>query len=47
MITADCPWCDGSAMVEMMADEAELRCDECEVAIVIGDLELGVAARAA
>jgi hypothetical protein len=33
MITVDCPWCDGPALVEMMADDAELRCDECCLAV--------------
>lgn len=47
MITVDCPWCDAPAMVEMMADEAELRCDECRVAVAIGDDEPILVAKAA
>lgn len=37
MITVDCPWCDAPAMVEMMADDAQLRCDECGIAVAIED----------
>ncbi len=44
MVTVDCPWCDRPAMVEMMADGAEFRCDECELAEPLAvDIEVPVA----
>jgi hypothetical protein len=35
MVTVDCPWCEGPAVVEMMAETTELRCDDCSVAVEV------------
>jgi hypothetical protein len=31
MVTVECPWCDKPAVVEMMADDERLRCDDCAI----------------
>jgi predicted nucleic acid-binding Zn ribbon protein len=47
MVTVGCPWCDAPAVVEMMADEARFRCDDCDVvAEVVPDVRVEVAAAA-
>jgi hypothetical protein len=47
MVTVECLWCDAPAMVEMMADEARVRCDACAVVAELApDDPLPVAAAA-